>query len=117
VIDFKTSEVKGSHVHFYARQLNAYAYALEHPQSGSLHLSPISQMGLLIVEPIQVSEFHRDHISYLGKVTWKEVPKDEQAFLDFLETVMKVLGAPAPPDPNPECAYCQYLQAARENNL
>ncbi len=117
VIDFKTSEAKGNHIAFYARQLNAYAYALEHPQSGSLHLSPISQMGLLIVEPIRVGEFHQDHIAYLGKVTWKEVPKDERAFLDFLEIVMKVLGAPRPPDPDPECAYCQYLQAARQNNL
>lgn len=117
VVDFKTSEAKPDHVAFYGRQLHAYAYALEHPQSGSLHLSPISRMGLLIVEPIKIGEFRENQIAYLGKVTWQEIPKDETTFLNFLEGVISVLLAYTPPEPHPDCAYCQYLQAARKNNL
>lgn len=117
VIDFKTSKPKPEYVHFYGRQLSAYAYALEHPAPNNLAMSPITRMGLLFVEPIDIDRDPHGRIHYVGDVTWMEVPKDEGAFLQFMHQVMQVLDAPEPPPPAEKCAYCQYRAAAREHGL
>jgi hypothetical protein len=117
VIDFKTSTPKATHRAFYARQLRAYAYALEHPEAGKFALSPISHLGLLIVEPERIEKTPTGHIAYLGKVTWQEILPDEAAFLAFLSEVLSVLELPDPPEASENCAFCQYRQAARDNSV
>jgi CRISPR/Cas system-associated exonuclease Cas4 (RecB family) len=110
VVDFKTSTPKPTHLAFYGRQLHAYAYALEHAEAGKFSLSPISRLGLLVVEPIDMERAADGRIAYLGEVTWQEVPRDEAAFLLFLGEVLSVLEQPTPPEPAEKCAYCQYRQ-------
>jgi hypothetical protein len=115
VIDFKTSQPNPQHVEFYGRQLRAYAYALEHPAPGKLALAPISRLGLLCVEPIDIDRDERGRIRYVGDVTWLEVPRDESGFLSFLNRVMQVLSLPEPPPPAEKCPFCKYRAEAREH--
>jgi hypothetical protein len=117
VIDFKTSSPKETHREFYARQLRAYAYALEHPEVGKFTLSPISCLGLLIVTPDAIEKTPTGQISYLGKVTWLEILPDEAAFLAFLSQVLSVLELPGPPEAAESCTWCQYRQAARTEEV
>ena len=53
VIDFKTSHVKDENVEKYSRQLHAYALALENAADGKPSLSPITRIGLFVVQPNQ----------------------------------------------------------------
>lgn len=115
VVDFKTSQPRPHFVEFYGRQLHAYSYALEHPETGKFGLSPVTRLGLFVVEPVDMHAAPDGRLAYLGAVTWIEVPKDEQAFLMFLGQVLQILDAPEPPPAGESCAYCQYRQAAREN--
>jgi hypothetical protein len=117
VIDFKTSQPNPHHVEFYGRQLHAYAYALEHPAPGKLALAPVTRLGLLCVEPIDIDRDERGRIRYAGEVTWLEAPKDEPQFLQFIGQVMQVLSAPEPPPPAEKCAFCQYRADAREHGF
>ncbi len=117
VIDFKTSETRSEHVAFYSRQLHAYAYALENPAPKSLALSPVSRLGLLCVEPVDMQGVPHDQVAYVGKKTWLEIPLDYAQFLDFLSQVLGVLEQPEPPASKPECTWCQYRQAARERGV
>ena len=55
VVDFKTSAPNPKQIPFYSRQLHAYAYALEHAAPGKLTLAPITRLGLLVVEPIEIA--------------------------------------------------------------
>lgn len=112
VIDFKTSRVKPEHVDFYSRQLRAYAYALEHPAPGKLHLSPITRLGLLVFEP-KYLDGQDDILHYGGKMTWQECPLDEPAFLAFLNDAFSLLEEPEPPPAAEDCAYCKYRDQAR----
>ena len=114
VIDFKTTKPSPKHVPFYSRQLHAYAYALEHPASGKLRLSPVTRLGLLCVEPVDIDWAEGERIAYLGEVTWMEIPKDEAWFLEFLDEVMAVLDKPEPPSPR-KCGYCHYRRKARSS--
>jgi len=113
VVDFKTTEPRSEHVDFYSRQLHAYAYALENPAPGSFHLAPVNRLGLLCVEPVLMDRSADGKISYMGDVTWLEIPKDVDGFLGFLQDVIRVLEMQEPPPPSPNCGYCQYRQAAR----
>lgn len=115
VIDFKTSQPNPHHVAFYGRQLAAYAYALEHAAPNKLALAPVTRLGLLCVEPIDIDRDEHGRIRYAGEVTWMEIPKDEGKFLDFIGQVMRVLSLPEPPPPGEKCGFCKYRADAREH--
>ena len=118
VMDFKTSTPSRQHVAFYGRQLSAYAYALEHPAAGALQLSPVSKLGLLYLDPVDI-EHGADHkrIVYGGEVTWQELPKDEEKFLKFLRGVLEVLSQAEPPPASESCGFCAYREEARRHGL
>jgi hypothetical protein len=118
VVDFKTTTPAKHHIGFYGRQLGAYAYALEHPAANALHLAPISKLGLLCLDPIDINH-GADHtrITYDSEVTWVELPKNEEKFLTFLRGVLELLSLPEPPPAHPECGFCAYRAAAREHGL
>lgn len=111
VVDFKTTDPRPEHVAFYGRQLHAYAFALEHASPGRLSLQPVTRLGLLSVTP-EGLEHRGDHIDYLGRVHWQEIPLDRPAFLAFLDEVAALLDAGLPPA-DPDCAWCQYRAQAR----
>ncbi len=115
VIDFKTSTPNPAHIGFYGRQLSAYAYALEHPAEKALSLSPISKLGLLYLDPVDIAH-GADHrrITYGGEVTWQEIPKNEAGFLGFLRGVLAVLSQPEPPPAAESCGFCKYREEARQ---
>jgi hypothetical protein len=51
VVDVRAGERRDELLPFLARQLRAYAYALEHPAPGAMALSPVTRLGLLVFEP------------------------------------------------------------------
>jgi len=116
VIDFKTSEPRPEHVAFYSRQLHAYMYALENPKQGGFALFPITRLGLLCVEPVEMN-LSRGKIAYLGETTWLECPRDDVWFLSFIERILGVLENPQPPAPADNCGYCSYREDARIRGL
>lgn len=118
VVDFKTSSPSREHIGFYGRQLSAYAYALEHPGERGLRIAPISMLGLLYLDPVDIDhgEDHR-RITYGGQVTWQELPKDEKKFLEFMRGVLTLLSLPEPPPAAEGCGFCAYRAAAREHGL
>jgi len=118
VVDFKTTSPNRQHIGFYGRQLSAYAYALEHPAENGLRLAPISRLGLLYLDPVDI-EHGADHrrIVYGGEVTWQEIPKAEDKFLEFLRGVLEVLSLPEPPPASEGCGFCAYRAEARRHGL
>ena len=108
VIDFKTSEPRDEHVPFYSRQLGAYALAVENPAPGALRLSPISQLGLLVVEPVAMVGFE-DDVAIQGVTQFLEIERDDGALMAFLSQVLFVLEREEPPEPAARCSYCSYL--------
>ena len=113
VVDFKTSQPRPTHQAFYGRQLHAYSWALENPAPGKFSLQPISRLGLLVVEPVDLQQID-GRIAYLGDVTWQEIPRDDNTFLAFLGQVLALLDQPEPPAPGEKCEYCRYREEARQ---
>jgi PD-(D/E)XK nuclease superfamily protein len=110
LVDFKTTDPKSSHIHLYSRQLHACALAAEHPAPGHLELAPVSQMGLLCVEPTSMVSLGAG-VAYRATRRWVEIRRDDGAFLEFLAGVVSVLERPEPPDPSPQCTFCEYVSA------
>jgi hypothetical protein len=113
VVDFKTSHSKSEHVSLYSRQLHAYAYALEHAAPRKLKLSPVSRLGLLCVEPVDMLAFGENAYAYKAEAVWVKCPRDDEGFLAFLAEVLEVLDRPVPPAGSPTCPFCHYRDAAR----
>jgi len=114
VVDFKTTQPKAEHINFYSRQLHAYSYALENPHPGKFSLQPVKTLGLLCVEPVEMNRTSSGNLAYEGQVTWLDCPKDDQAFLAFIDQVLAVLDQPEPPPANPNCGFCSYREGARQ---
>ena len=109
VIDFKTGSPSEKSANLYKRQLQAYAYALEHPAPGALGLTPISKLGLLYFYPSEIHQGSIKHLSYQADITWIEVENNEQSFLGFIDDVMGLLELPEPPEHSPTCQWCCYF--------
>ena len=109
VIDFKTSNPSKDSANMYSRQLHAYAYALEHPATNALALSPVTKLGLLYLYPDNISQTSIERLNYGAEVVWVEVEKDEQGFLDFIDGVLDVLELPEAPEHSPSCQWCNYI--------
>jgi len=109
VIDFKTSNPSKDSANMYSRQLHAYAYALEHPATNALALSPVTKLGLLYFYPDNINQQTIDRLNYGAEVVWIEVEKDEEGFLDFIDEVLDVLELPKAPEHSPNCQWCSYI--------
>ena len=116
VVDFKTSDIRSTHIRLYSRQLRAYTYALEHAAPGKLALSPISAMGLLAFTPDSYAAAS-GRSTLFGALRWHPIKHNEVSFMQYLDEVLDVLELPAPPEPDPKCQWCQYRAASRENGL
>ena len=110
VIDFKTSNPNTESANLYSRQLHAYAYALEHPDHGALALYPVTKLGLLYFYPSSIDQQGIERLSYEADITWVEIKKDEQSFLNFIDELLDVLESPAAPEHSPDCRWCKYTQ-------
>ncbi len=108
VVDYKTSDPKEEHAAFYSRQLTAYAYALENPAAGALHLAPVTRMGLFVVTPERFEQTGDGGTAFINRTTWMGVPREDVSFLSLLEEVVRLLDAPTPPESDPECGVCNY---------
>lgn len=113
VIDFKTSSQKTENVAKYARQLHAYAYALERPAPGAFALPRVERMGLLVYEPAAFEMRLDGRATLAGSVRWIEIRKDEASFLRFLDEVADVLASPEPPTHANGCAWCAFRDKTR----
>lgn len=107
VVDFKTTVPKPDHVATYARQLHAYAWALEHPASGPP--ARVSSLGLLCFLPDSY-EAQGSRAGLLGDIRWIPVQRDDQGFLEFLVDVMSVLAAVDPPPARSDCRWCEVRE-------
>jgi len=110
VVDFKTVEAKDQHLAIYARQLHAYALALEHPAAGPP--ATVSSLGLLAFSPERF-EVDGSEAALTGGLTWTEVPLDRLGFMGFLRQVVAVLDQPQAPEPSSSCPWCR--RGAHEN--
>lgn len=117
IIDIKTAESKEEHIPLYSRQLHAYAYALENPAPGKLGLSPVSQLGLLCVDPLEVVSIGEGFYGYRVMPTFMECPRNNEEFRLFLKEVLDILESSTPPPGSADCAWCQYRDTARRTGL
>jgi hypothetical protein len=107
VIDFKTTVPRPQAAALYADQLAAYAIAVENPDGRSLFLSPVSQIGIVCVQPLEMLSLGAD-VAFRARPTFIEIERDDERFFDLLSQVLLVLGLEEPPEAMPGCPYCTY---------
>ena len=109
VLDFKTGSPSEEKSEMYARQLQAYAVALENPAEGELKLSPVSKLGLLYFIPDKCEQLDMTRQNLEGKLAWIPIERNDSDFMKFLQEVVCLLDGPLPdPQPN-DCDWCSYL--------
>jgi hypothetical protein len=117
IIDYKTSDASAEKAVFYSRQLSAYAYALENPAPGALSISPITRLGLFIITPHRFDRLPNGEMAFVTKTTWMDVPRDDMTFLELLTGIVALLDLPTPPEPDDDCALCNYRKDYHEAGI
>jgi len=108
VLDFKTGTPSEEKSRMYARQLQAYALALENPAQGALRLSPVSRLGLLYFTPDKCEQPTTVRQVLEGELQWVEVGRNDEGFLSFLQEVVRLLDGPLPEPERDTCHWCSY---------
>lgn len=116
IIDCKVSDSERDNGPFYAPQLEAYAYALEHPDKGKPF--PVSSMGLLIwklagVTETAASELASSPFGFGVNQRYVAVERDKETFLTLLEEMISTIEG-GMPSPGAECNTCNYLAKRAE---
>lgn len=108
VIDFKTAKPSDTKTMMYGRQLQSYTYALEHAAQGKFSLSPISMLGILYLTPSKFKQVNESQQAITGDLTWHEVKRNDNGFIDFLTNVVNILDSnTVHPHVCSRCEYCQ----------
>jgi CRISPR/Cas system-associated exonuclease Cas4 (RecB family) len=135
VIDFKASRLEASKLQeTYAMQLQAYAFALEHPAWGSTddddddddnhnnkdspvassefgHPS-VTQLALLAFRPerFEIKKHHQEsHLCGYSELI--PVERDDDGFYDLLRQIAEMMESPTPPEPSESCGACSFYAA------
>ena len=116
VVDFKTTSVKESNIKKYSRQLHSYALALENAAEGKPSLSPITKIGLFVVEPEKLIKNEKNEYLFENAVSWQEIKRNDEIFLEFLREVMSLLSQDKIPNPGTYCSYCKYIKNSKKLN-
>ena len=116
VVDFKTSSVKEGNVEKYGRQLHAYALALENAAEGKPSLSPISRIGLFVVEPNVFLKNENNEYVFKNIVKWQEIKRDDNKFFEFLREVISLLSQDKIPAPGHYCSHCKFVKETNNFN-
>lgn len=113
LIDFKTAIPGSEHLIHYERQLNSYAIAMENAAQGVISLACVTRLALVVYSPFEF-DLHEDgkHASLNGSVQWVEIERDDDAFLNYIDSVVAVLEQPTVPPSSPACCWCKYRSAA-----
>lgn len=114
LVDFKTSARKDDHIPLYSRQLHAYAHALENAAPGDFSVPQVRRMGLLVYEPQLFTSGEPGAASLDGRLSWVEVERDDEAFLNFLGDVTALLEREEIPAAGDDCGFCEYRDETRE---
>jgi len=115
VIDCKTAKGNDKKTQMYGRQLQAYTIALENPAPRKLALKPVTKLGLLYLEPDKFEQVAEDRQSLQGNLTWVEVPRDDNAFMGFLEEVVDLLDGAVPE--MQRCDECEHCLSGNKCNV
>jgi PD-(D/E)XK nuclease superfamily len=113
VIDFKTASPSGEKAEMYARQLQAYALALENPAPDALRLSQIEALGLLFFSPDKWEQNASQRQLLEESMEWMPIMRNDAAFMDFLESVVALLDGPLPDAEPDACDWCRYREQTR----
>jgi len=117
VIDFKTGNPDEEKADLYSRQLHAYACALEHPGERAMSLAPITKLGLLYFYPDATSQTSIEKLLYESRIYWIEIERNDDKFMRFLERVLTLVEADAPPTSTPGCNWCGYGDKLAKSKL
>lgn len=109
IIDCKVSGSTDDKAAFYQPQLEAYAHALESPDSGEART--VSATGLLVWTPQSVLGDPDTGYGFAVDAFWQPVTRDADAFADLLQRFIAVITTEQAPQAARECRPCEYVQA------
>ena len=117
VIDLVTGAETTERLTARGRQLEACAYAFEHPSPDTPALGPIARLGVLVFAPEKFAADAGGVGTLSGGLTWVEMPRDAGGLFGFLAEALSLLEQPDPPGGTPLCPWCVYRDVSRRTGL
>ena len=107
--DIKTAKRDRSLAEKYFMQLSLYSIAVEKPARDQVAMSPISEMGLFVLEP-DVMYAAGDGYAVGFQGTYMPIERDDVRVYAQLDEVLSLLESPVPPEPSDSCGFCTWRQ-------
>lgn len=111
VIDCKFQARDNDKSGFYSPQLEAYAFALEHPAKGEP--KKISSLGLLVWSPVRPRGNAAVGFGLELSCSWYPIQRDPASLQQRLAEFIAVITGPTP-EAKATCDQCRYISTRRE---
>lgn len=108
VVDCKVSGSADDKADFYRPQLEAYAFALESPDSGEA--KSVSTTGLLVWTPSSVTGDASQGYGFAVDAFWQPIARKPQQLHDLLRDFIAVITSEQPPQTKDGCRDCDYVK-------
>lgn len=106
IVDCKFQARDNDKSAFYSPQLEAYAFALEHPAKGEA--KTISHIGLLVWSPVKIRGNSAGNFGMELKCSWYPIERNPVALQERLSEFIKKVTGEIPPS-KPKCDQCNYV--------
>lgn len=98
----------------YQRELAAYTYAVEHPDTPTLN-PPMRVSGHVVIGFSALPAQQRGNEKIWIPVRWVELERRSDSFLSFMRVVARMLSAPHAPPASPNCPRCNKRRPGRDD--
>mgnify|MGYP003342660853 FL=1 len=106
IVDCKFQAKDSDKTNFYSAQLEAYAFALEHPAKDSP--KTISHIGLLVWSPVKIRGNSSGNFGMELKCSWYPIQRNPDALAKRLAEFIKEVTGDIPPAKS-NCEQCNYV--------
>ena len=66
------------------------------------------------MEPEKLLKNDKGEYLFKNAVSWQEINRDDETFLEFLREVMSLLSQDKIPNPGSYCSYCKYIKNSKK---
>ena len=109
IIDLKTTNISPSKIKNYKLQLESYATIFQNPNSKTLKLSNVEELGLYLFEPKEITNISNETCNMQFETLYLKGNRCHDELIDRVTGIIDIYQMEKPPNYNPACASCKFV--------
>ena len=111
IIDLKTTNIDISKVKSYKLQLESYATIFQNPNSKTIKLSDIDELGLYLFEPKEITSILDNNCNMKFETLYLKGNRCQEELINRITEIIDIYVMKKPPNYNFSCSSCRFVMS------